>query len=188
MRTTTKAMRSRGALTAAAALLLLLTAAPAGARALRFGFDRDASVHLSALWSASVAAREERVACMAAVRRDDGWAITAIRELTPVGADSMGISAVASLRECRPPEWMGTVHTHIATFGGIPYTTFSAPDRDVMTRWRKRWGTEGVFCILYSETMAHCEGEGDDSGDFAYSAGPPARSAPQRGNVILPAR
>ncbi|HKG90601.1 MAG TPA: hypothetical protein VKA84_01845 [Gemmatimonadaceae bacterium] len=169
-----------------AVIFVLAAAAPAGLRAaVRFGFGRDASVELTRLWAESIAAHEERVACMAAERRDGGWSITAIRELAPSGADSASISSAASLRECRPPEWVGTVHTHIAIFDGQPFTTFSASDRQVMTRWRKRWEMEGVFCVLYSETMAHCEGDGDDSEDMVYAAAAPARPAPQRGNVIL---
>src|SRR5215216_475445 len=121
--------------------IVLALAAAAPAAVVRFGVDRDASVELDTLWAESVAAHEERVACMAAERRADGWAITAIRELSPAGAgaDSASIGSGASLRECRPPEWVGTVHTHIARFNGVPFTTFSASDRQVMRLWRKRW-------------------------------------------------
>jgi hypothetical protein len=47
-----------------------------------------------------------------------------------------------------------------------------------MTTWRKAWHAEGVFCVLYSETMSHCEAGGDASGDPAYAA--------VVGNRILP--
>jgi hypothetical protein len=88
--------------------------------------------------------------------------------LAPSRADSANISAIASLRQCSAPHWLGTVHTHIAQFNGRPYTIFSAPDRYVMTLWRERWKTPGVFCILYSDLDATCELGNTVSGHVRY--------------------
>jgi hypothetical protein len=98
--------------------------------------------------------------------------------LDATSADSSNVSAQTSLTECGAPEWFGTVHTHIARFQGIPFSTFSPADRWVMAAWRKAWREEGVFCVLYSDTMSHCEGGADESGDPAYAA--------VVGNRILP--
>jgi hypothetical protein len=38
----------------------------------------------------------------------------------PANADRGNISAAASLRKCAPPDWFGTVHTHIVTIHGYP--------------------------------------------------------------------
>jgi hypothetical protein len=81
----------------------------------------------------------------------------------------MNASAAASIRDCGAPEWLGTVHTHIARFGGLPYVTFSAPDRGVMREWHSRWKVDGVFCVLYDEQHAYCEAGDDSSGDALYA-------------------
>lgn len=120
---------------------------------------------LHALWTASLEARAERVACLGG-RVDTGAGagagagavfITAVRPVAASGADSADVSALSSLRECGPPRWFGTVHTHIAKFAGRPYFIFSAPDRYVMMLWQQRWKQDGVFCILYTDTEANCE-------------------------------
>jgi hypothetical protein len=94
--------------------------------------------------------------------------ITRVEQLTVDDADSLHAGAVASIRTCAPPEWLGTVHTHIALFEGRPYVTFSGADRGVMAAWHRRWQADGVFCVLYDERRAHCEA-GDQSGDPVYS-------------------
>ena len=94
--------------------------------------------------------------------RDRGVAfITRVLPLEPSAADSMGVSASVSIERCGPPEWFGTAHTHIAhRTGERPYATFSGADRGVMRLWLRRWAADGVFCLLYSPTDAHCETEG----------------------------
>jgi hypothetical protein len=157
---------------------------PGRVDAAAFGFAPVAGEQLSELWSESVGAGEERVACIGGVSRDGVSLITKLEELHPESADSSNISAASSLDECRPPLWFGTVHTHIARFQGLPYTTFSASDRDVITLWRRRWHMEGVFCVLYSEEMAHCEVGDRTSTDTAYAVVAAAQIAVQRGNMI----
>jgi hypothetical protein len=113
------------------------------------------------LWEASVAAREERVACLASTIRNDTVFVTRVRPLDPEDADSLGISAVASVEECGPPTWSGTVHTHIALYtDDLPSTRFSAQDRTAMRLWYDRWHSDGVFCLIYSRENAHCEADG----------------------------
>lgn len=126
-----------------------------------FRFSREAGGALQGLWRESVAAREERVACLLASIRNDTVFVSRIAPVDPEGADSMGISATASVDRCGPPNWSGTVHTHIAEYAhGRPSSRFSAQDRTAMRLWYDRWHADGVFCLIYSERDAHCEADG----------------------------
>ncbi|HEY9016296.1 MAG TPA: hypothetical protein VIM84_14680 [Gemmatimonadales bacterium] len=126
-----------------------------------FRFSKDAGSALRQLWQASVAAKEERAACLASSIRNDTVFVTQVHALEPEDADSMGISALASIEQCGPPEWSGTVHSHIAEYSdGVPSTRFSAQDRTAMRLWYDRWHSDGVFCVVYSKENAHCEADG----------------------------
>lgn len=126
-----------------------------------FRFTREAGSALRALWQASLAAREERVACLASTISNDTVLVNRVLALEPEAADSMGISALASVEQCGPPEWSGTVHTHIALYtDDLPSTRFSAQDRTAMRLWYDRWHADGVFCVVYSQERAHCEADG----------------------------
>ena len=126
-----------------------------------FRFEPPASAELHQLWSTSSATKAERVACLASTIEGDTIRISRVRSLETSRADSLGISAAASLEACGPPEWRGTVHTHIALReGGRPYSLFSGADRGVMMMWWQRWQVAGVFCLLYSPTEVICEIEG----------------------------
>lgn len=149
-------------------VLLLLAGSPAPVAAQQTGgprpafrFSREAGLALRELWRASLAAREERVACLASSIRNDTVFVSQIAPVDPEEADSMGISATASIDKCGPPEWSGTVHTHIALYtDDRPSTRFSAQDRTAMRLWYDRWHADGVFCLIYSEHDAHCEADG----------------------------
>jgi hypothetical protein len=126
-----------------------------------FRFSREAGTALRELWHASLAAKEERVACLASTIRNDTVFVSRIAPVDSEEADSMGISAIASIEQCGPPEWSGTVHTHIALYtDDLPSTKFSAQDRTAMRLWYDRWHADGVFCLIYSEENAHCEADG----------------------------
>jgi hypothetical protein len=126
-----------------------------------FRFSREAGIGLRALWEQSVAAKEERVACLGASIRNDTVFVGRILPLAPQAADSMSISAAASIDRCGPPEWSGTVHTHVALYTTeLPSTRFSAQDRGVMRQWYERWHADGVFCVAYSPRDARCEADG----------------------------
>lgn len=126
-----------------------------------FRFTREAGLALRDLWQTSVAAREERVACLASTIRNDTVWVNRVTPVEPEDADSMGISALASVEQCGPPEWSGTVHTHIALYTDeLPSTKFSAQDRTAMRLWYDRWHADGVFCVVYSQDDAHCEADG----------------------------
>lgn len=150
------------------ALLGILAAAPLAAqsqpqpvRSPTFRFTRDAGTALRSLWQASVAARQERVACLASTIRNDTVLVTRVAAVEPQDADSMGISALTSVEQCGPPEWSGTVHTHIALYSeDLPSKRFSAQDRIAMRLWYDRWRRDGVFCVVYSPEDAHCEADG----------------------------
>ncbi|HEV7366454.1 MAG TPA: hypothetical protein VGN76_11460 [Gemmatimonadales bacterium] len=126
-----------------------------------FLFEVDARPELHQLWETSSQAKAERVACLAATIDSDTVHISRVRPLAPGRADSLGISAGASLDQCGPPEWRGTVHTHVALRDGQrPYSLFSGADRGVMMIWWRRWQVDGVFCLLYSSEEVICEIEG----------------------------
>jgi hypothetical protein len=134
-----------------------------------FRFAAQARGELRQLWSTSIDAKEERVACLGGYVRDSVVYVTRVSLLEPTRADSANISALESLRQCGPPQWMGTVHTHIARFDGQPYIIFSANDRRVMDLWRHQYRREGVFCILFSEVEANCEAGVALSAEATYS-------------------
>jgi hypothetical protein len=128
----------------------------------RFHFSPQAAAELHRLWDASTGARQERVACLGGEWPPGGPVrITRVLLLEPGAADSLGISAQSSIDRCGPPQWFGTVHTHIALRDGErPYQTFSGSDRGVMMMWWRRWRTDGTFCLLYTAQDAHCEVDG----------------------------
>lgn len=127
----------------------------------RFWFATEASAGLRDLWRLSLEEQRERVACLAGTVVDDSVRITRVLLLEPAGADSMSISAQDSIDRCGPPDYQGTVHTHIAhTDEGLPYDRFSGSDRGVMYFWWQKWRIDGLFCVLYSDTQAYCEVNG----------------------------
>ena len=131
---------------------------PSGAT---FRFSAEAGTALRALWDESSAARQERAACLAAEIRGDTVVVRRILRLEPDAADSIGISAIASIERCGPPEWSGTVHTHVTLYtDDSPSRRFSGQDRAVMRMWYDRWHSDGVFCVAYSVRSAHCEADG----------------------------
>lgn len=154
-----------------------------------FQISGDASRSFSALWAESVGAKQERVACIGG-RRSGGVAyITRVQEVTVAASDTFNMDARQSLEQCRPPQWFGTVHTHIAKYDGVhPYSTFSGADRGVMAMWNHMWNTVSVFCVLYTEHEAHCESGSDLSADTMYARQSSSEDSAveQRGNVILP--
>jgi hypothetical protein len=126
-----------------------------------FRFSSEAGLGLRALWEQSLAAKQERVACLGASIRNDTVFVDHILALAPEEADSMSISSAASVERCGPPAWQGTVHTHVALYtDDLPSKRFSAQDRGVMRQWYARWNTDGVFCVVYSARDAHCEADG----------------------------
>jgi hypothetical protein len=126
-----------------------------------FRFSREAGLGLRALWEESVAAKQERVACLGTSIRNDTVFVERILALVPQDADSMSIGSAASIERCGPPDWSGTVHTHVALYTSeLPSKRFSAQDRGVMRQWYERWKADGVFCLVYSARDAHCEADG----------------------------
>ena len=126
-----------------------------------FLFSSEAGLGLRALWEQSLAAKEERVACLGASVRHDTVFVSRILALVPQEADSMSISSAAAVERCGPPEWAGAVHTHVALYTeDLPSRRFSAQDRGVMRQWYQRWHANGVFCVVYSPRDARCEADG----------------------------
>ena len=141
--------------------ILLLAASKRGSIPSAFRFEPTAEPQLHELWAASLNAKAERVACLAATIEGDTVQISNVLPLGSGRADSLGVSARASLESCVPPQWRGTVHTHVALRDGQrPYSLFSGADRGVMMLWWRRWQEDGVFCLLYSEKDVICEIEG----------------------------
>ncbi len=113
---------------------------------------------LSALWSRSISEGRERVACMGGTVARDTVHVEHVRDINVVDADSLDASALNSMEQCGPPQWIGTVHTHVrSTDDPSPAPRFSPGDRTVMSEWSRRWNTRGAFCVLYSARSAHCE-------------------------------
>lgn len=141
-------------------LLVAAVLAVAERRPRAFRFEPDAGSELRRMWSMSLAAKAERVACLAGEIRRDTVRITRIR---PLGgrSDSLAVSARQSLEICAPPGWQGTVHTHVALKDGRrPYTTMSGADRGVNRLWWRRWNSDGMFCVVFSAQDAYCELDG----------------------------
>lgn len=142
-------------------LALSLPAAGQEAPTASFRFSAEAGAALKALWEESVEAQQERVACLAADIRGDTVFVGRVHRVTPDAADSLGVSATASIEQCGPPEWNGTVHTHVTLYTeDSPSRRFSGQDRTVMRMWYDRWRADGVFCVAFSEQSAHCEADG----------------------------
>jgi hypothetical protein len=151
----------RAALTAWLGLSLSTPAGAQAASSASFRFSAEAGAALKALWEESVEAHQERVACLAADIRGDTVFVSRVQRVSPEAADSMGVSATTSIEQCGPPEWDGTVHTHVALYtDDSPSQRFSGQDRTAMQMWYDRWHTDGVFCVAYSEHSAHCEADG----------------------------
>lgn len=144
-----------------------------------FRFAAPAREVLQLLWQASIDVGQERVACIGGYQRSGVTYITRAEPLPAFRAGLRSVAADESLRRCGPPDWFGTVHTHVVTFSGHPYVTFSANDRQVMFMWRRTWQIEGVFCVLYSGQQAHCEGDSGvfDEPAYAYQRGNRTASA-----------
>jgi hypothetical protein len=158
---------------AAAALGLLILSLPAAAAGAQttprppapaaggFTFTPEAGRAIRALWEESMGAQAERVACLGATVRDGTVLVSRVLPLPPEAADSMGVSATSAIERCGPPEWAGTVHTHVALYSAEgPSRRFSGQDRVVMRMWYDRWRADGVFCVVYSERDANCEADG----------------------------
>ena len=145
----------------ASLLTLLVTGTAAAQTSPPFRFSPEAGAGIRALWDESVAAQAERVACLGATIENGVVHVTRVLALPPDAADSMGISATSSIDRCGPPEWAGTLHTHVATYDERgPSRRFSGQDRTAMRMWYDRWHADGVFCVVYSERDAHCEADG----------------------------
>ena len=144
-----------------AALALLLGADAPAPDPSAFRFEPSARPELHQLWEASLGAKAERVACLAGSIDSDTVRISRVLPLEVGASDSLGVSAGASLDTCGPPNWRGTVHTHVALRDGVrPYSFFSGADRGIMMLWWRRWREDGIFCLLYSAEDVICEIEG----------------------------
>jgi len=138
--------------------ILVAGAAPAAAQQPTWVIEAPARPALSALWRASVTARAERVACLSGRIGSDSVWITGAAPVVTKGADSLAAEGEPSLAQCGPPQWIGTVHTHIrSTDDPEPADRFSPGDRAQMSEWSRRWSRAGAFCLLHSAQAAHCE-------------------------------
>jgi len=148
---------------ALAALGFVAACGPAQSAAAQAGqptwvMGAEAKPGLSALWSQSTAQSRERVACISGTIRGDTVLVERVHDINVTSADSLTAEAQRSIAECGPPEWFGTVHTHVrSTDDPSPAPRFSPGDRTVMSEWAKHWSRTGAFCVLYSARSAHCE-------------------------------
>ena len=139
------------------ATLLLSAARPVAAQQQAWVMGPQAKLALQQLWATSLTTRREQVACLGGTIGPDTVAVTRVK-LLDESSDSLTASAQVSLATCAPPEWMGTVHSHVrSTDDDTPASRFSPGDRAVMSEWASRWGGQGAFCLVYSERNMHCE-------------------------------
>ena len=149
-----RAVSSRRLVWAAAAVLV----SQAGPAQPAWVFTPEAGATIRRVWELSIRAEQERVACMAGVVGADTVVIAGVQSLEPDEADSLTANAEASLEQCGPPQWIGTIHTHVrSTDDPAPSPHFSGHDRVVMSLWASRWRRPGAFCVAYSPRAAHCE-------------------------------
>ena len=153
------------------ALLLCLPARSLTAQQQAWVMGSDAKLAVQALWATTLTVRREQVACLGGTIGRDTVLVTRIKPVNEP-SDSLTASAGLSLTTCMPPEWIGTVHSHVrSTDDDAPASRFSPGDRAVMSEWTTRWGGQGAFCLVYSERNMHCE---------VY---PPRRSQPAAGDT-----
>ena len=153
------------------ALLLCLAARSLTAQQQAWVMSPEAKLALQQLWATSLTVRREQVACLGGTIGPDSVVVTRIKPVNEP-SDSLNASAQISLATCAPPEWIGTVHSHVrSTDDADPASRFSPEDRRVMSAWTTRWGGQGAFCLVYSERSMHCE---------VY---PPRRSEPAPGDT-----
>lgn len=154
-------MRRPGVWIPLAGMALLLLTASVGSIPRTFRFEPAATPELRRLWVESFDAKAERVACLSGEIESDTVRISGVYPLQPGYSDSLGVSAGTSLDLCGPPDWRGTVHTHVALRDGRqPYSLFSGADRGIMMLWWRRWKVDGIFCLLYTAQEVICEIEG----------------------------
>jgi hypothetical protein len=157
----TVGVRAGWALLSLATAVALMAGDARGPIPTAFRFDPGVGPELHDLWNRSIQAKTEQVACLSATLDSDTVHISRILPLAPAPSDSLGVSAGASLSDCGPPQWRGTVHTHVALRDGQrPYSLFSGADRGVMMMWWRRWEVAGIFCLLYTDKDVICEIEG----------------------------
>jgi hypothetical protein len=120
--------------------------------------DPPAKDSLGRLWAESISANREHVGCLGGTLGPDTVRVERVILLDAAPGDSLNAPAELSLATCAPPQWIGTVHTHVrSTDDPSPAPRFSGGDRVVMSVWSGKWRSRGAFCVLYSDRGAHCE-------------------------------
>lgn len=157
-------------------------------RETHFVVEAAARAKLQALWAESIGAAQERVACIAGYLKHGVYHVSGVEAVPTEMADSLHVSPGPSLERCGPPDWVGTVHTHIIPYRGQPYSTLSASDRAVTGLWRERYKTEGVFCVLYTSLEAYCEFGTALNGDAVYADESAAPASGQSRPDLMPRR
>src|SRR5438093_1492437 len=99
-------MPARLGIALSALAILLLAAGPPDPVPSVFEFDPGARPLLHQLWQSSLAAKAERVACLAATIEGDTVRISDVLPLDPARSDSLGVAASASLETCGPSRWL----------------------------------------------------------------------------------
>lgn len=129
---------------------------------------------LERLWDDSVRENRELVACLGGERLGDTFKIKraapleslasvpdSLEQSSEFGSDSVSVSRSltdVSIETCRPPEWVGTVHTHSSRIADLRYPKLSSYDHAVVSLWHERWRHESVFCVLYEKGQPpYCE-------------------------------
>jgi hypothetical protein len=132
---------------------------------------------LEQLWKDSVRENRELVACLGGRLRGDTFRISRATPLeslvaitdslqgeSEVRSDSVSVGSQLtrlSIETCRPPEWVGAVHTHSSRVEELRYPKLSPHDETVVSAWHERWRSDSVFCVLFEEGRPpYCEFRG----------------------------
>jgi hypothetical protein len=143
---------------------------------------------LEKLWDESVEQNRELVACLSGQREGASFEIDravplesladvpdslevvpdslevvpdSLEDNSEFGSDSVSVGSRLtdlSIATCRPPEWVGTIHTHSSRVLELRYPKLSSFDRTVVSFWHRRWRHESVFCVLFDrDKPPYCE-------------------------------
>lgn len=130
------------------------------------------------LWDEAERQEREKLACLDAdveeIPSDTMliWTINRIKQVK-VKSDKGAISHSTSLSECEPPEFVGTVHTHLAdsipnpSGSGYlqgPFKKFSPGDYAAQDAWANVWEDKAqeagmrwsLWCIMFSDEGMNC--------------------------------
>jgi hypothetical protein len=163
------------------ALSMLWGATCASAQQTVLVFTEEASAQAQEMYAKSISDDVEQIGCVksvfvfgrpaplpfethASLFAQDTLYITAISNLNEENATHGNVRALEALEVCKPPEWLGIIHTHplyeLSTRAmkvSATYGYFSKNDMSMYAWWGIRNGPiRATHCVLYTKTRAFC--------------------------------